>query len=52
MITEAISQGQAAASGIPAKGKHTRPTTAEPIAISVVVESGSSPTLISAFQPA
>ena len=32
--------------------QHDEPTTAEPIAISVVVVSGSSPILISAFQPA
>ncbi len=52
MITEAISQGQAAPAGKPTSGSNTSATTPEPIEISVVVESGSSPILISAFQPA
>src|ERR1019366_2118230 len=52
MTTEAISQGHAAEAGSPASGSNTSATTPEPIEINVVVESGSSPTLISAFQPA
>src|ERR1019366_2989707 len=52
MITEAISQGQAAQAGRPTSGRNTSATMPEPIEISVVIESGSSPTLISAFQPA
>src|SRR5487761_2279616 len=52
MITDAISQGQAAEAGKPTSGSSTSATTPEPIEISVVVESGSSPILISAFQPA
>jgi len=52
MITETINHGQAAAAGTPTSGKRTSATTPEPMEISVVVESGSSPTLISAFQPA
>ena len=52
MTAEAISHGKAAAAGNPANGRQTRLTTAEPMPSSVVVESGSSPTLISAFQPA
>src|SRR6476659_5260385 len=52
MTTDAASQGQAAKAGTPTSGKNTSATTPEPIEISVVVDSGSSPTLISAFQPA
>src|ERR1039457_6820553 len=52
MTTEATSQGQAGDAGRPTNGRNAIATTPEPIEISVVVESGSSPTLISAFQPA
>src|SRR5512135_1600511 len=52
MTTDAISQGQAAQAGTPTNGRNIKATTPDPIEISVVVESGSSPTLISAFQPA
>src|SRR5674476_647538 len=52
MTTEAISHGQASHAGMPVSGRNTSATAPEPIEISVVVESGSSPTLISAFQPA
>src|SRR3972149_7856233 len=52
MTPEAISHAQAGQAGIPTKGRKTSATTPEPSEISVVVESGSSPTLISAFQPA
>src|SRR5665811_2615387 len=52
MTTEAISHGQSSHAGMPVSGRNTSATTPEPIEISVVAESGSSPTLISAFQPA
>ena len=52
MSTEAISHGQAVHAGTPVSGTKASATTPEPIEISVVVESGSSPILISAFQPA
>src|SRR6185437_4355877 len=52
MTVEAAIHGQEAAAGTPAKGRAASATTPEPIEMSVVVESGSSPTLISAFQPA
>jgi hypothetical protein len=47
-----MSHGHAAGIGMPTNGKHARLTTPEPTEIRVVVESGSSPTLMSAFQPA
>src|SRR5665213_1612260 len=50
MKAEAIIHGQAAAAGTPANGKQIMPTTAPPTAISAVVDNGSRPTLISAFQ--
>src|SRR5215467_1046201 len=37
---------------MPASGRHTRLTVAAPIAINVVVDKGSRPTLISAFHAA
>ena len=52
MTVEATIQGQAATAGMPANGNATSATTAEPSEIKVVVDSGSSPTLMSAFQPA
>ncbi len=52
MATDAINHGQAAQAGIPTSGINTSATAPEPIEINVVVESGSSPTLISAFHPA
>src|SRR5512139_1711744 len=52
MITEAVSHGHDAQAGTPTNGTNTSATTPEPSEISVVVDSGSSPTLISAFQPA
>src|ERR1019366_7320848 len=52
MTTEAISHGQASHAGMPVSGRNTSATAPEPIEINVVVESGSSPTFISAFQPA
>src|SRR6185437_1511527 len=52
MTTEEISQGQAAWAGAPTNGRKNSATKLEPIEIKVVVESGSSPTLINAFQPA
>ena len=47
-----MSHGAEAAAGIPVVGRKIRLTSAEPTTISVVVESGSRPTLISAFHPA
>src|SRR6185312_7573053 len=52
MIIDAMSHGAEAAAGMPVIGRKTRLTSAEPVTISVVVESGSRPTLISAFHPA
>jgi hypothetical protein len=52
MAIDAINQGHAAQAGTPTSGMNTSATTPEPIEISVVVESGSNPTLIRAFQPA
>src|SRR6476659_6642119 len=51
-MTDAISQGQAAEAGMPTSGTSARATKPAPSEIKVVVDSGSSPTLISAFQPA
>src|SRR6478735_5267286 len=51
-MTDAISQGQAAQAGTPTSGTSVRATKPAPSEIRVVVDSGSSPTLISAFQPA
>jgi hypothetical protein len=51
MIVEASSQGQTAQAGLPTKGSKTSPTSAEPMQMSVVLDSGSSPApLISVFQ--
>src|SRR5882757_5120154 len=52
MRIEATIHGHAAKAGRPTNGKKTSATTPEPSEISVVVDSGSRPTLISAFQPA
>jgi hypothetical protein len=52
MTAEAASHGQAGGAGTPASGRQTRLTAAAPTAIKVVVESGSKPTLMSAFHPA
>src|ERR1044071_3054900 len=52
MTIEAISHGHAAAAGNPVIGVKASATTPEPTEINVVVASGLSPTLISAFQPA
>src|SRR6185437_10604849 len=52
MTDDAISHGHDAAAGMAKKGSATSAMAAAPIEIRVVVESGSSPTLISAFQPA
>ena len=49
---EAASHGQADKAGTPTRGTNIRATRPEPIDINVVVESGSSPILIRAFQPA
>ena len=51
MTTEAASHGQAA-HGTPTNGESASATIPEPTEIRVVVESGSSPTFIRAFQPA
>src|SRR6478752_7270124 len=52
MATDAANHGQAAQAGAPTSGMNTSATAPDPIEINVVVESGSRPTLISAFQPA
>src|SRR5581483_2742407 len=52
MTVEATIQIQAAGAGMPTNGRLESATTPEPSEISVVVDSGSRPTLISAFQPA
>src|SRR5215475_297231 len=49
---EAISQGHAAHAGMPTNGMNRNATRPAPTEINVVVDSGSRPTLISAFQPA
>src|SRR5215469_8093240 len=51
-MTEAISQGHAGPTGTPTNGTSRSATKPEPIEINVVVDNGSRPTLISAFQPA
>src|ERR1700745_221723 len=51
MATDASNQGQAAPAGTPVSGTNAKATTPAPSDISVVVDSGSSPILISAFQP-
>lgn len=52
MIAEAASHGHAGDAGMPASGRQTRLTVAAPMVISVVVDKGSRPTLMSAFHPA
>src|SRR5262245_24986477 len=49
---EAISQGHAADAGMPPNGRNKNATRPAPTEINVVVDNGSRPTLISAFQPA
>ena len=52
MTTEAISHGQEPAAGVPTNGNASKATTPDATEINVVLESGSSPIFISAFQPA
>jgi hypothetical protein len=47
-----VSHGHAGDAGIPASGRQTTLIAAAPIAINVVLDKGSRPTLISAFHPA
>ena len=51
-LSEAITQGHAAAGGMPVNGSNTTAMTPAPEVISVVAGSGSGPTLMTAFQAA
>src|SRR2546423_9313698 len=51
-MTEATTYNHAGTSGSPTKGSSTSATAPAPIAISDVVRTVSSPTLMAAFQPA
>jgi hypothetical protein len=52
MITEAVTQGHAGASGRPAKGMRASAITPAPIAMREVAETVSMAPLMAAFQPA